>query len=272
MFNKLQLLLGFALGLAATAAENPSKLAVAYAPSSGSCPAGTRLLRTTSPSNGSLNDQEQDFIGRKKNLNATVATYLNNLADYAKNHATNATLPSYLTPNNSQPLTPRIGLAVSGGGYRAAIFGLSVLHALDGRNESSNAAGLGGILQSSLYMAGLSGGSWALGSLAQANFPTIPNVFFGPSTNISEAANSNGNGVWGGWNAEVDIIPNNLSYVFDLIGGLEAKARQFPITFADIWSLALARHFMNGTTQANFNDDTSSIHGAGVLFSSVADL
>jgi len=271
MFNKVQLLLGLALSLPALAAEHPSNLSTTYAPTSGPCPANVQLLRSAS-TNGGLSDQEKDFINRKTNLNDTIKAYLSNLADYAKSHATNATLPAYLDPNNTQSLTPRIGLSVSGGGYRAAIFGLSVLHALDGRNDSSNAAGLGGILQSSLYMAGLSGGSWALGSLAQANFPTIPEVFFGPAKNVSGDADSVGNGVWGGWNADIDIIPTNLTFVFDLLGGLESKAREFPISFTDIWALAIARHFMNGTTAANFNDDTTSVHGAGVLFSDVANL
>jgi lysophospholipase len=121
-------------------------------------------------------------------------------------------------------------------------------------------------------MAGLSGGSWALGGLAQANFPTIPEVFFGPSKAATGNANSSGNGVWGGWNADVDIIPTNVSYILDLVGGLEGKARQFPVSVSDVWALGLSRHFMNGTTSQNFYDDTSSTHGAGVLFSDVVNL
>jgi len=55
---------------------------------------------------------------------------------------------------------PRVGLAFSGGGYRAMLTGagaLSVLHE-------------NGILNSSLYISGLSGGAWAVGTWALLNF------------------------------------------------------------------------------------------------------
>lgn len=52
---------------------------------------------------------------------------------------------------------PKIGLGVSGGGYRAAQYGAGVLSAFDARNGSAKAAGTGGLLQVSSYLAGLSG-------------------------------------------------------------------------------------------------------------------
>lgn len=54
--------------------------------------------------------------------------------------------------------TPRVAIAISGGGLRAMIHGSGGLSALDARNDSI----LGGLLQGSTYMAGLSGGSWAV--------------------------------------------------------------------------------------------------------------
>ena len=59
---------------------------------------------------------------------------------------------------------PTIGLAFSGGGYRAMLAGAGELLALDSR--ATNPSVLSGILQSSNYIAGLSGGSWLVGSLA----------------------------------------------------------------------------------------------------------
>ena len=54
---------------------------------------------------------------------------------------------------------PRIGIAISGGGYRAAQYGAGVLSGLDARNDSAKQAGTGGLLQVTSYLAGLSGAS-----------------------------------------------------------------------------------------------------------------
>ena len=54
---------------------------------------------------------------------------------------------------------PKIGISVSGGGLRAAQYGAGVFSGLDARNESAKAAGTGGFLQVTSYMAGLSGAS-----------------------------------------------------------------------------------------------------------------
>jgi lysophospholipase len=52
---------------------------------------------------------------------------------------------------------PRIGVAFSGGGLRAAQYGAGVVSGIDARNASAKAAGTGGLLQVSSYIAGLSG-------------------------------------------------------------------------------------------------------------------
>ena len=53
----------------------------------------------------------------------------------------------------------KIGISISGGGYRAAQYGAGVLSGLDARNDSAKQAGTGGLLQVSSYIAGLSGAS-----------------------------------------------------------------------------------------------------------------
>jgi lysophospholipase len=52
---------------------------------------------------------------------------------------------------------PRVGIAIPGGGLRAAQYGGACLEALDARNDSAKGAGTGGLLQVSSYMTGLSG-------------------------------------------------------------------------------------------------------------------
>ncbi|KAH3674798.1 hypothetical protein WICMUC_003001 [Wickerhamomyces mucosus] len=67
-----------------------------------------------------------------------------------------------------------IGIGISGGGYRAFLNGAGLLAAFDDRSFNSTQPGhLGGILQSSNYIAGISGGSWILMSLILSDYQPI---------------------------------------------------------------------------------------------------
>ncbi|KIK99016.1 hypothetical protein PAXRUDRAFT_133001 [Paxillus rubicundulus Ve08.2h10] len=261
----------YLLPLPAWLASAQSIASQAYTPVAGACPEGFSLVRMagSAPEDQTLSSSESSYIQARRSQVIPQAwkTYLANV------EATNITLPSYVSSilggTNSQ--TPNLGIATSGGGYRAAIFGAGVLNALDGRNASSNSAGIGGLLQSATYLAGLSGGSWLLTSLAQANFPTIQELVVGPTNPI--AANNS----WGGWNAEYDIaVPSDnpvtdTEYLNNLIDELAGKYHAgYPVTFADFWARGLARHFVNGTFASNFYDE-SYLHGAGILWSGVAE-
>lgn len=65
----------------------------------------------------------------------------------------------YLDSHSDKPLSlPNVGIAVSGGGYRALMNGAGALKAFDSRTDNSTAAGqLGGLLRSATYLTGLSG-------------------------------------------------------------------------------------------------------------------
>lgn len=70
--------------------------------------------------------------------------------------------------------SPTVAMAFSGGGYRAMLSGAGALKAADSRTSGSVGPGqIGGLLQSSTYVAGLSGGSWLLGSVMVNNYTTI---------------------------------------------------------------------------------------------------
>ena len=89
----------------------------------------------------------QDLLGR---LNITGF----DASSYISNHAKNASA------------LPNIGIALSGGGYRALLNGAGAIQAFDSREDNGTASGhLGGLLQASTYVAGLSGGSWLTGSI-----------------------------------------------------------------------------------------------------------
>jgi len=105
------------------------------------------LLRVFTPQNQSLNPLESAYINAREStvISAAWEAWLGdgsaigyNLSAFAGNY-------------------PRIGMALCGGGLRAAQYGAGALSGLDARNESATAAGTGGLLQVSSYIAGLSG-------------------------------------------------------------------------------------------------------------------
>ena len=56
------------------------------------------------------------------------------------------------------------------------LYGSGVLQGLDARNETANNAKVGGLFQLADYVSGLSGGSWAVGSLAINDHPTVQDL------------------------------------------------------------------------------------------------
>jgi lysophospholipase len=87
---------------------------------------------------------------------------------------------------NDSAVLPRIGVAVSGGGYRALMNGAGALASFDDRSSNSTGKGqLGGLLQATTYLSGLSGGSWLVGSLFVQNFTTVDSIILSTSGFLS---------------------------------------------------------------------------------------
>ena len=253
-----------------------SAAAIAYAPALQPCPPRTALVREVGPNarKQKLSSGEAQYVSERQSrvLPRAWAEYLFNVQSH-----TSTALPSYVTDillgRHGRDALPTLGIATSGGGYRAAIFGAGVLNALDGRNKTAMRGGTGGLLQSATYLAGLSGGSLLVSSLSQADFPTIPELIFGRTD-----AHAQGGDGFGGWLTEIDLLqPSanaNVSAAFweDLQEDIALKwAKGFPVTVNDVWGRALARHFVNGTTAASYFDE-SGTHGAGITFSGLANL
>jgi lysophospholipase len=120
-----------------------------YAPQANvSCPVDP-LVRVFTPVNQSLNPQEVAYINARETTvlpaaweawigNGSAIGY--NLSSFAGNYS-------------------RIGIAFSGGGFRASQYSAGVMSGLDARNDTAKTAGTGGLLQVASYMAGLSGAS-----------------------------------------------------------------------------------------------------------------
>ncbi|KAF3066842.1 Lysophospholipase 1 [Trichoderma lentiforme] len=137
-----------------------------YAPSPVDCPSTRPQIRIGSE----LSPQEREWLPRRRNATiAPIRAFLNRVSIPGFNS------DRYLAnvEKDSRAL-PNIGLAVSGGGYRAMLNGAGAIAAWDSRSPGSNDTGaLGGLLQSATYLSGLSGGGWLVGSIYTNNFTTI---------------------------------------------------------------------------------------------------
>ncbi|KAL4981237.1 acyl transferase/acyl hydrolase/lysophospholipase [Aspergillus desertorum] len=131
---------------------------------------------------------------------------------------------------------PTVGIAVSGGGYRAILNGAGALEALDGRTENSTAEGqLGAILQSATYLSALSGGGWLTGSVFINNFTTIDALqtsdrTWDLQTNILE-----------GPDAKHFQLLSTAEYWSDLVAAVHSKTDAgFNTSLTDYWGRALS--------------------------------
>lgn len=136
---------------------------------------------------------------------------------------------------------PRLGIALSGGSFRAALYGAGVLNAFDARNGSSKAAGTGGLLQVASYLSALSGtsvpspprqqlkltpdelgGSWLTTSLYSNDFPPIQDLVMGTGSGLS------------GWLLDLDLflptgfslkLAENVVFYDTIVASVKAKAK-----------------------------------------------
>ncbi|KAK4704538.1 lysophospholipase, partial [Phenoliferia sp. Uapishka_3] len=243
------------------------------APSLVDCPEDLLITRTGSPLTvQSLDAGEAAYI---KNRSAEVTapiwtTYLDN-ADLGTTGYDTATIVNAV---------PRVSIAVSGGGYRAALFGASTVSALDRRNDTHVAP----LLQLADYISGLSGGTLQSASsptdacthqlvLGDSDFDGIqfPRLRIDvslPLTNTSAGWKMD-LGIWEPASLVDSILTDDDSNYHDhMKADVQKKASaEFPVSIIDLWGRALSYHFFNGTTRSNFFDDVE--HDSGLLWSSV---
>lgn len=108
------------------------------------------LIRVFTAMNQSLHPRENEYVNTR--LTTVIPNEWNNWV--GDGSAIGYDLSSF----NSTGF-PKIGIAISGGGLRAAQYGAAVLSGLDARDESAKAAGTGGLLQVTSYLSALSGAS-----------------------------------------------------------------------------------------------------------------
>ncbi|OIW26014.1 lysophospholipase [Coniochaeta ligniaria NRRL 30616] len=240
--------------------NNPSG---GYAPAIIPCPAARPTLRRA----GSLSQNETSWLADRRPLTVDPMVELLTRANITDFDA--ATYIRNAAANNLSAL-PNIAIAVSGGGYRALMNGAGFLKAADNRVDGTTAAGgIGGLLQATTYLAGLSGGGWLVGSLFANNFSTVENLQRG----------SDGSSVWkfdssifaGPKDSGISIV-NTAEYWVDVADQVASKANAgFDTSITDYWGRALSYQLVNATDGGpayTFSSiaDTSNFQQAGTPF------
>lgn len=214
-----------------------------YAPAKVDCPDGD-LTRFAS----GLSDEEADWIKeRNKVTDKYLETFLSDagLDDFD---------PSKFLSNTTDGRSLKIGIAFSGGGYRAMLNGAGQLSALDNNTRGASTEGLGGLLQASTYLAGLSGGNWLVGSLVMNNWTNVQDIL--DTDDIWDLEHSIVD--YGGWNPI-----KAYDYYDDIYDDIQDKKDAgFELSFTDTWGRALSHQFFPELTN----------YGRAILWSQIQDM
>ncbi|KAK5987453.1 Lysophospholipase 2 [Cladobotryum mycophilum] len=205
-----------------------------YAPAKVSCPAARPTIRRAT----GLSSNETEWLPRR--INNTIPAMKSVLSRVDIGLDTDSYIDG-IVGSGGDP--PRVAIAISGGGYRALMNGAGALAAFDDRSSNSSGQGqLGGLLQSATYLAGLSGGSWLVGSLYVQNFTTVESIILSTSGFLSKL-----------WQFDESIIegPKGIGFVKyyrqlydDVNGKVDAG---FNKTITDYWGRALSYQLVNAT-------------------------
>ncbi|KAI9885006.1 MAG: Lysophospholipase 1 [Watsoniomyces obsoletus] len=218
-----------------------------YAPAPVDCPSERPRIRSAS----SLSPEETNWLQlRRNNTIEPMRRFLGRM------NITDFDAAAYLERNrNNASALPNVGIALSGGGWRALLNGAGAIAAFDDRTaNATNRGQLGGLLQSATYLAGLSGGSWLVGSIFVNNFTTIRDLQNSPAGSV--------------WNFERSVfqgpngpsILNSVEYYGDLVDAVNNKtAAGFNTSITDFWSRGLSYQLINATEG-----------GPGITWSSIA--
>lgn len=207
-----------------------------YAPANVTCPAVKPTVRSASK----LSQNETNWLeSRRKEIVSPLKDLLGRL------NLTNFDASAYIdrvSTNTSN--IPNIGIAVSGGGYRAMLNGAGALKAFDSRTSNSTASHqLGGLLQSTTYLSALSGGGWLVGSVFINNFTTINDL------QTSEKTWDLTNSILEGPNVKHFQTINTIDYWTKLVETVHTKKHAgFNTSLTDYWGRALSYQFINASS------------------------
>ncbi|CAB4255554.1 similar to Saccharomyces cerevisiae YOL011W PLB3 Phospholipase B (lysophospholipase) involved in phospholipid metabolism [Maudiozyma barnettii] len=205
-----------------------------YVPANVSCADDIKLIREASKT---LSDNETSWLQKRDPIasEALLAFVQRAMA----NISSADDLAERIFSNSST--APKIGIAASGGGYRAMLSGAGMIAAMDNRTVGANEHGLGGLLQGSTYLAGLSGGNWMTGTLAWNNWTSVQDILNGFYNDSDTQI----------WDLDHSVVTPGGINVFKtgsrwdhISDAVQAKQDAgFNISLADVWGRALAYNF-----------------------------
>lgn len=217
------ILLGSAIAVSAL-----NSTEITYSPFEANCPIANSTFFNSTLSESGLRDNfgisQEEFSwisGRQVKTHENLIQFLDdlNMTDYS-----NITFADYLGELNQS--TINIGLSFSGGGFRALLTGAGELSALDSR--SMNASALSGLLDSSAYISGLSGGSIMLSTLINQNWTSVDEIIYGNSTL---------------WNMTGSPFPSSIPEFQKLLSEVQPKKLNgYEISLVDIFGRILSRY------------------------------
>ncbi|RFU30347.1 hypothetical protein B7463_g5992, partial [Scytalidium lignicola] len=230
--------LALAAPLTAIKRALPNSPSRGYAPASVNCPPTSPTVRRAS----AVSQDEVNWLQVRRNQTVQPMIDLLSRANISGFDAT-----SYIN-NVSRSVTdlPNIAIAASGGGYRALMNGAGFLAAADNRTTNSTGPGqIGGLLQATTYLAGLSGGGWLVGSLFSNNFSSVETLRDG----------SHGSSVWQFGNSIFEgpasggiQLFSSADYYSTIISEVSDKADLgFNTSITDYWGRALSFQLVNAT-------------------------
>ncbi|KAL3444603.1 lysophospholipase catalytic domain-containing protein [Aspergillus insuetus] len=235
---RVDLILVAATVAAATPLTAPRALPNApdeYAPANVTCPSTRPSVRSAR----NLSSNESEWLDtRHREIISPMRDLLTRLNITGFNASAYMDIVSSNTSN-----VPNIGIAVSGGGYRAMLNGAGALKAFDSRTSNSTATGhLGGLLQSATYVSALSGGGWLVGSVFLNNFTTIAEL------QASEDVWDLRNNILEGPDHKHLQALHTASYWGDIVDAVHSKRDAgFNTSLTDYWGRALSYQFINAS-------------------------
>lgn len=222
-----------------------------YAPAIVTCPNEKPTIRSAA----NLSSSERSWLEKRraKTIDPMVQFFQNSgLTDFDAVAFINANAQNF-------SVVPNIGIAVSGGGYRALMNGAGFLAAADSRVPgSTDTGGIGHLLQASTYLAGLSGGGWLVGSMFANNFSTVVQMRDGyENSALWDFENS----IFEGPETSGISILNMASYWDDVVDQIgDKRDAGYELSITDTWGRALSYQLINARDG-----------GPSYTFSSIAD-
>lgn len=211
-----------------------------YAPAAVDCPSTRPSIRSASR----LSDSERSWLEKRRN----------NTVQPLRDFLTRIAIPdfdagSYVDANrNNASALPNIAVAVSGGGYRALMNGAGALAAFDSRTNNSTSSGhLGGLLQATTYLAGLSGGGWLVGSIMVNNYTSVQAI---QDTTLQQSGSlwQFENSIFEGPERGAIQLLSTVQYYNNIIDTVTSKGDAgYDTSITDIWSRALSFQLVNAS-------------------------